>query len=212
MDKINVFTIAAALAHRRGQFGATLISLTPERRLLKRPWKAAGHAGWEVFKVSKWSNFGIGWSYSRVVQARATPPASAPTVGQFSVPTPEYIPAPASGMEVVEGYDDLLYRATKDPEKFYLRVYQTPHTSVKMEYVLHQPGWGYTPVFPEMDIESFLSAPPPASAKQSALGIAEEDQVKPRAFGCDSLLGFHFGDIAFGVDDIHQAMNALFNP
>jgi len=191
---MDIFALANYLKAHKGQFGAHLLALTTEHRLLKRQFAASPLAGREVRKLTHIDNPVAGWSYARVVQSRATPAASTvPAQGQFSGPTPQYIPVPPSGMEAVPGYEDILYRGLKDPSKYYIRFYIGKFTHTTTQYVFVD-GNGITEATPaeETIIKGCLSAPREFSAKQAALGV--ENEVIPRAYSADSIVSFSMGD------------------
>jgi hypothetical protein len=195
MDNNNVFALANYLKSHKGQFGAHLLALTTEHRLLKRQFAASPLAGRQLRKLTVIDNPVAGWSYARVVQARATPDAaSVPAQGQFSGPTPQYVPVPPSGMESVPGYEDILYRGLKDPTKFYIRFYIGKFTKTTTQYVFVDGNGRITEATPaeETIIKGCLSAPREFSAKQAALGV--ENEVIPRAYAADSIVTFRMGD------------------
>lgn len=197
MDNNNVFALANYLKAHKGQFGAHLTALTAEHRLLKRAFGASPLAGREVRKLTHIDNPVAGWSYSRVVQARATPAgATVPAQGQFSGPTPQYIPVPPSGMEAVPGFDDILYRGLKDPNKYYVRFYIGKFTKTTTQYVFVDGNGRITEATSDEEsiIKGCLSAPREFSVKQAALGV--ENEVIPRSYAVDSIVAFNMGDFA----------------
>lgn len=196
MNPINAVALATALRSKKGQFGAVMVAITEERSLLKRAWKNTALAGAAVYKLSRMANLGVGWNYARVVQRRAEavePPAP------WAFPAP-FIPDPPSGMRCVEEFDDILYQGIKDPTKMYIRFYVAKNTSTTRRYVLVDG----VPRFATPDeievIKSCLSTATSHSQKQAAMGIAEEDEVKPRAFAVESIIGLRWGDLLFGKD------------
>ena len=196
MDNNNVFALANFLKSRKGQFGAHLLALTTEHRLLKRQFAASPLAGREVRKLTVLDNPVAGWSYARVVQARATPPSGdgAPAQGQFAGPTPQYIPVPPSGMEAVPGFEDILYRGLKDPNKYYIRFYIGKFTKTTTQYVFVDGNGRITEATPDEEsiIKGCLSAPREFSVKQATLGV--ENEVIPRSYAVDSIVAFNMGD------------------
>lgn len=195
MNNSNVFALASYLKAHKGQFGAHLVALTSEHRLLKRAFGASPLAGREVRKLTVLDNPVAGWSYARVVQSRAAPAAATvPAQGQFSGPTPQYIPVPPSGMEAVPGYEDILYRGLKDPTKYYIRFYIGKFTHTATQYVFVDSNGQIIEATSaeETIIKGCLSAPREFSAKQAALGV--ENEVIPRAYAADSIITFRMGD------------------
>ena len=191
---MDIFALANYLKAHKGQFGAHLVALTTEHRLLKRAFGASPLAGREVRKLTVLDNPVAGWNYARVVQSRATPDAaSVPAQGQFSGPTPQYIPAPPSGMESVPGFEDILYRGLKDPSKYYVRFYIGKFTRTTTQYVFMD-GCRIIEATPaeEAIIKGCLSAPREFSVKQAALGV--ENEVIPRAYAAESIIEFNMGD------------------